>query len=113
MACIPDLTGVIKLKNKMDIKSAEKQLKHADSFLTTLTRILKKHWLILLLILFGWFIYWALTDDEIQQEDPFEDVPYMDEPYVIDQYYEYDEYAGDSILIEVWSDGTEQEVWDE
>ena len=86
----------------MDIKGAEDKLDDADSFLTKLEKLLKKHWLILLLILVGYFIYWSLTSD-------FEEEPIInprEEQYIVDEYYEYQE-NGDSILIEVWNDGIE------
>ena len=49
----------------MDIKGTEDKLNQVDSLLSTLTKVVKKHWIILLIILFGLFIYWAfnLPDD--------------------------------------------------
>lgn len=43
----------------MDIQDGEKKINQLDSFLTALEKLLKKHWLILLLIGMGAFIYWA------------------------------------------------------
>lgn len=83
----------------MDIKGAENKLEQADSFLTRLEKLFKKHWFTLLLILVGYFFYWAFTTD-------FPEESTTTEPYVTEEYYEYQN-NGDSILIEVWSDGTE------
>lgn len=49
----------------MDIKGTEDKLNQVDSLLSTLTKVVKKHWIILLIILFGLFIYWTfnLPDD--------------------------------------------------
>lgn len=59
----------------MDIEGGEKKLNQVDSFLTTLTKVLKKHWLILLLIGFCAFIYWAFNlPDEKPQEQALTDV---------------------------------------
>lgn len=78
----------------MKIKDAENQLDQADSFLTKLEKLLKKHWLILLIMLLGYGVYWIFTIES------------FDEAIVVDQYYEHQD-NGDSLLIEVWSDGTE------
>lgn len=45
----------------MDIGDAENQLKKADSFLTTLEKLLKKHWKIIILLLLCGFVYWAFA----------------------------------------------------
>ena len=54
----------------MNIKKAEKKLKDVDSFLTTLGRILKKHWKILAFILFCYLVYemWTMEDEYITDE---------------------------------------------
>jgi hypothetical protein len=48
----------------MDIKKAEEELTQVDSFLTKLKGVLKKHWGIILIILFCAFIYyvWKMPD---------------------------------------------------
>ena len=61
----------------MDIKNSEDKLKQVDSFLTTLTNLLKKHWIILsvmTLIIVG---YWMLSTEEegYAEEDAEELVP--------------------------------------
>jgi hypothetical protein len=55
----------------MNIKDAEDQLKQADSFLTTLGNVLKKHWLLLTAITIGAFLYWAATlpDEEVPYDE--------------------------------------------
>lgn len=87
----------------MDIKDAETKLDDADNFLTKLEKLLKKHWLILLLMLVAYFIYWALTSDFEEQQTRTNST---EELYIVDKYYDYEE-NGDSILIEVWNDGVE------
>jgi uncharacterized protein YejL (UPF0352 family) len=83
----------------MDIKGTEEKLNQVDSLLTTLTKILKKHWLILSLILLGTFVYFSLTDDS----------EYVEE-YQTEEVSQYDE-SGDSIYVEedISVDNTESE----
>lgn len=83
----------------MEIKNAETKLDQADSFLTKLKIILKKHWGILFLIGFGLGVYWIFTTD-------FEDETTDEEVYIVEEYEEIQE-NGDTLLIEVWSDGVE------
>lgn len=83
----------------MEIKKAEDKLDQADSFLTKLKTILKKHWGILLLLGFGFGVYWMFTTD-------FEDESIDEEAYIIEEYEEIQD-NGDTLLIEVWSDGVE------
>jgi hypothetical protein len=75
----------------LDIEKGEKKLKQADSFLTTLTKLLKKHWLILLILLVGFLVYEATyfsSDDELIEE--VED--YIEEPYYENELdYEYEQ----------------------
>jgi hypothetical protein len=97
----------------MEIKGAEKRLDQADSFLTTLKRVLKKHWGIIILILIGFFFYWALTSEDIttNEASPEQATPSSyEEPYVVKELYEIDEY-GDTILIDVYSDGYEDRYY--
>lgn len=68
----------------MDIEGAEKKLSAIDKFLTSLKQLLKKHWGILLLILFGLFIYWVATLPPV-----YEPLPY---PEQVDD-YQQDEFA--------------------
>jgi len=82
----------------MEIKKAEDKLDQADSFLTKLKLVLKKHWGILLVITICFGLYWIFTTD------PEEEV--ISEPYIIEEYYEIQD-NGDTLLIEVWSDGVE------
>ena len=69
----------------MDLENAENKLKKADSFLTTLTGLLKKHWKLILFLLFCWFIYWAFT---LPIEDEREIYP-GEEFYQEENYQEY------------------------
>jgi len=78
----------------MDIKGSEEKLNQVDSFLTTLTRVLKKHWLILTLLLVGFFFYWALTSEDpiVEDEQVAPTEQYQDQGYTVDStaYEEYD-----------------------
>ena len=91
----------------MDIKNTETKLDQADSFLTKLKMLLKKHWGILLLLGAGYCVYAfiGLVGEEMENPtvDPIETV----EPYIIETYEEYDEVYGDTLIINVWSDGIE------
>lgn len=60
----------------MDIKGAEDKLNQVDSLLTTLTKVLKKHWILLLLILAGVAVYycWTSIDEEAIEPDPAEQI---------------------------------------
>ena len=68
----------------MDIKGTEDKLNQVDSLLTTLTKILKKHWLILILIgvatsvYFSWdYIISEPIEEEIQTEEVQPEVVYI------------------------------------
>lgn len=54
----------------IDIKEAENKLNQVDSLLTTLTKILKKHWLILIGLCISAFIYFAVTSDYSVDNEP-------------------------------------------
>jgi len=91
----------------MDIEKAANSLDKADTFLTKLKNLLKNHWGILLILLFGYFIYWALTTEPEPDEQYIEE-HYTEEPYVVDEYYYVNEY-GDTLHMTLWSDGVEQQ----
>lgn len=90
----------------MDIKETEEKVRQVDSLLGTVKNLLKKHWGLLMLILFCAFIYWAFNlppeeeteDDSIYRdsisqqiinEEQHEDLPV---DYVTDSAYVEDEY---------------------
>lgn len=72
----------------MDIKGTEDKINQVDSLLTTITKVLKKHWLILILLLFGFGVYniWNSEDEEYYEEDTVHvntvDSLYYDTTYV-------------------------------
>lgn len=45
----------------MDIDKATNQVEKADGLLTSLGRLIKKHWLLLLFIGVAWFLWYAIT----------------------------------------------------
>lgn len=100
----------------MEIKDVEKTIDQADSFLTKLKTLLKKHWGILLILSIGYFFYWAVTTDfpeEIEEDTHnIEEVistPEHEETYTITkQTYTIDKAGyrmGDTIYIDYYSDG--------
>ncbi len=52
----------------VDIEGTEKKVKQVDSLLTSLTNLLKKHWLILmfLTVLTGLYFIWSLPDEPVE-----------------------------------------------
>jgi hypothetical protein len=69
----------------VDLEEGEEKLKKADSFLTTLTNLLKKHWLILLLLLLGYGVYSLFTmEDDSAEEIYYEEPSYQEQ----EEYYE-------------------------
>ena len=52
----------------MVIDKIDKNLDVVDSVLTKTGKILKKHWFIIILLLFSWFIYWSLTTEFYDEE---------------------------------------------
>jgi hypothetical protein len=69
----------------VDLEKGEEKLKKADSFLTTLTNLLKKHWLILLLLLLGYGVYSLFTmEDDSTEEMYYEEPSYQEQ----EDYYE-------------------------
>ena len=104
----------------MDLKNVEKTIDQADSFLTKLKNLLKKHWGILLILLVGYFFYWAFTTDFPEDEliDPIEEVAPPHEHnrvmevdvdyYITKETYIIDNEGyrmGDTIYIDYYSDG--------
>lgn len=63
----------------MDTNDVEKKLDVADSVLTKIKVILKKHWGILLFLLFSYCTYWAFTQPAPVQEPV--------QQYVVDTLY--------------------------
>lgn len=53
----------------MNLKDTEEKLKEVDSLLTTLTKLLKKHWIVLLLILLAWTGYFIWNYDDTEDEE--------------------------------------------
>jgi hypothetical protein len=62
----------------LDIKGAENKLDDADSFLTKLGIVCKKHWGKLLIIALMAFVYWAFTLPDVPA-DSEEDVQQTEE----------------------------------
>lgn len=65
----------------IDLEKGSEQLDKADGFLTKLGALLKKHWKLLLLIGFGWIVYWFAGEvgEEMDRQD--EDATYQEEYY--------------------------------
>jgi cell division protein FtsI/penicillin-binding protein 2 len=85
----------------MDIKGSEEKLKDVDSFLTTLTKILKKHWIILSLITLctlGYFFVSAVLE-ETEYEEVYETEQQYEDQYATPQDSVYDE-NGDTLVEE-------------
>lgn len=100
----------------MEIKDAEKTIDQADSFLTKLKTLLKKHWGILLILSIGYFFYWAMTTDfpeeVVEDTHKIEEVisaPVHQETYTITKKtFSIDKRGyrvGDTIYIDYYSDG--------
>ena len=88
----------------MDIDKATNTVDKADGFFTRLNSFIKKHpfWFALLVIVgLG---YWISTWDLEEEDSSLEQI---EVPYVVQELYEIDDY-GDTILIDVYSDGTEK-----
>lgn len=88
----------------MDLDKVDKATKKADSILETIGGIIKKHWWVILILLFAWFMYDALSTP-IEEETEVE-------PYLVEQVFEVDE-NGDTVLIDIYSDGSEVVVEEE
>jgi hypothetical protein len=65
----------------MDIDKVTEKIEKIDGFLTTLTKTLKKHWKVLIIIFFGFFIYWSLNLED----------DYIEDDYIEYDYIEYDQ----------------------
>lgn len=59
----------------MSLKNIDNNLDIADSILTKIGKILKKHWWVLITVLIAGFFYWALTLPE-NESYPAEDESY-------------------------------------
>lgn len=73
----------------MNIKNTENKVKQVDSLLTTIEKVIKKHWIILSILLIGAIAYGyvTLSSEEIDpvnteqsvDQDEFDDSTYVDE----------------------------------
>lgn len=103
----------------MDIEKANTQLDKADTFLTKLKNILKKHQGILVLLLLGYFVYWALTTETPEEPAPViapeQVLPLEGEEYdLIKKEFFIDDYgyrAGDTVYVDYYSDGYIEEYY--
>ena len=86
----------------MDLENVENQIKKADSLMDTGWNFFKKHWWKLLILGVMYFFYWAFTTDF--EEETADDT--VDDAYIIETYKELGS-TGDTLTIEVWSDGVE------
>lgn len=91
----------------MEIKDATNKLDQADGFLTKLKTVLKKHWGILLLIGIILGIYLILTGDF---EDDNLTPATVEDIFIIEETYDLDK-NGDTIYIDIYSDGTRDEYY--
>ena len=66
----------------MDQNEVEKKLDAADGILTKIKTLLKKHWGILLFLLFCYVVYWAFTQPEPAQPQTIEYIQPVDTVYV-------------------------------
>ena len=80
----------------IDLEKGEKKLDQVDGILTKLTKILKKHWLILLIIGLCVGLYFLFTAESVPAEEFPEEYPeeyYEEDP----EYDDYEEpYEGDT-----------------
>jgi len=53
----------------IDIEGADKKVKQMDGLLSSIERLLKKHWLILLVVLLGFCGYWVWTTPDVPMTD--------------------------------------------
>jgi hypothetical protein len=76
----------------MDIEGGEKKLHQVDSFLTTLTKLLKKHWLILTIGLLGFGVYEIVNmpDPEVVYDESYAEA-YNDSVYAYEDSIAYDD----------------------
>lgn len=95
----------------MDLKKGSEKLDAADGFLTKLKTILKKHWGLLILLLFGWFIYWALTTEPTEPVNNSNTKPVVDtlttptkQIFIIKMEKFVDNY-GDTVYVDYYNDG--------
>ena len=86
----------------MDIKNAGDKLEQADGLLTTLKTLLKKHWGILLICVLGYgaWQFIGLVGEEMDKPEDNKEL------YIVETYKELDP-NGDTLTIQVWSDGIE------
>jgi len=91
----------------MDIDKAENQVKKAGNFIDTLWSVFAKYWWKVLIMgtVFGigYFLYWAITSEDVVEE-PVSSM--TDEAYITRTYKEIAT-NGDTLTIELWSDGVE------
>lgn len=90
----------------MDLDKINNAAPKIDKAFTSYWNLFKKHWWKALICLVIYFFYWALTTD--LPEDDLEET--KTEAYIIEKLYDIDEY-GDTILIDVYSDGTRDEYY--
>lgn len=81
----------------MDIEGADKKVKQVDSLLTSITKLLKTHWIILIVLALGVFIYFSyLTPDNEASARFNSNEPVTHEKVIIDTVYENNNVPVDS-----------------
>lgn len=98
------------------LKETEAKLESVDNILTKITKIVKKHWLILLflLLVYGGYKFFVLVGEEMdkaaivpsQQNSNIEKVSPAEQPYIVREYDE-EQLDGTYLRILVWSDSVE------
>jgi len=75
----------------INLDDAKDGLDKVDSILTKIGKILRKHWLTILILLIGWFFYYALTTP-LEEEGTGEEtelIEEFDEVIIDDDAYQY------------------------
>lgn len=83
----------------IDIEGTDKKVKQVDNLLTSITTLLKKHWLVLILISIGAIGYWAFNLPDVPAEEVSTEIPVdgnigneesFSDDTVVDEDIEYD-----------------------
>ncbi len=96
----------------METNEVEKKLDAADSILTKIKTLLKKHWGILLFLLFSYCVYWAFTQPAPVQEEQYQE-PVQEEQYqesVQEEPIQEEQYNTDNTYMSEDTTATYQEV---
>lgn len=81
----------------MDLEDADKKVNQLDKLLTDVTIVLKKHWILISILLFACFVYSVWTDDSIVIEE--DNIEIVDSVTIEENIIEEDKTVAEKVIV--------------